>query len=149
MRVPPRTGKNKMIIDATNLIMGRMASFAVKNALLGENVEIINCENAVITGNKKTTIKNYLEKLGKGSRTKGPFNRRRPDMFVKRAIRGMLPYKKENGKKVLKRIKCYIGVPEKLRGKKTEEISKMDISKLEVMKYIKVKDLCNRLGAKR
>ncbi len=142
-------GENKMIIDATNLIMGRMASFAVKKALLGEDVEIINCENAVITGNKKATIKNYLERLERGSRTKGPFNRRRPDMFVKRAIRGMLSYKKENGKKALKRIKCYIGIPEKLKDKKTEKIAKMDISKLEVMKYAKVNDICNVLGMKK
>lgn len=135
-----------MIIDATNLILGRMASFAAQKALLGESIEIINCENAVITGNKKTTIKNYLGKLSIGSRTKGPFNYRRSDMFVKRTIRGMLPNKKENGKKALKRIRCYIGVPDKLKDKKAEKIKGMDISKLEVMKYIKVKDICNLLG---
>ena len=45
-----------MIIDATNIILGRLASFAAKHALLGETIEIINCENAVITGNKKRTL---------------------------------------------------------------------------------------------
>ena len=36
-------------IDATNLILGRLASYAAKKAQLGENVDIINCEAAVIT----------------------------------------------------------------------------------------------------
>ena len=35
-----------MIIDATDLIMGRLASFAAKQALRGEQVEIINVEKA-------------------------------------------------------------------------------------------------------
>jgi len=137
-----------MIIDATNLILGRLASYAAKSALLGENVNIINCEKAVVTGNKKRTLKDYKEKLHKGSKTRGPFTRRRPDRFVKRAIRGMLPYKKENGKKALKKIKCSIGVPDQFKDKKIEQLKKMDLSKLSVMKYITVKEICNTLGGK-
>ncbi len=135
-------------IDATNLILGRLASFAAKKALLGENVEIINCENAVVTGNKKTTLKDHKEKLHKGSSTRGPFTRRRPDRFVKRAIRGMIPYNKENGKKALKRIKCYIRTPEQLKDQKLEQIKKSDISKLTVVKYITVKEICKSIGDK-
>lgn len=135
-------------IDATNLILGRLASFAAKKAWLGEDVEIINCENAVITGNRDATLEKYKERLHKGSKSKGPFTYKRPDRFVKRAIRGMLPYKKENGEKALKRIKCYIGVPDNLKGKKTEQIKKMDISKLTVMKYTSVKDICEMMGGR-
>ena len=134
-------------IDATNLILGRLASYAAKKAQLGENVDIINCEAAVITGNKKTTLKDYKEKLQKGSRTRGPFTPKRADRFVKKAIRGMLPYKKENGKNALKRIKCYIGTPENLKGK-PEQLKKMALSKLTVMKYITVKEICKTLGGK-
>lgn len=136
------------IIDATNLILGRLASFAAKKALLGENIEIINCENAVITGSRKRTLKDYKAKLHRGSRTRGPFTRKRPDMFVKRTIRGMLPYKKENGKKALKRIKCYIGIPDNLKDKKPEQPKKMDLSKLSVVKYTTVKEICKMLGGK-
>ena len=135
-------------IDATNLILGRLASYAAKSVLLGENVEIINCENAVITGNKKRTLKDYKEKLHRGSSTRGPFMRKRTDRFVKRAIRGMLPYKKENGKKALKRIKCYIGVPENLKDRKPEQLKKMALSKLTVVKYTTVKEICKTLGGK-
>lgn len=137
-----------MIIDATNLILGRLASFAAKHALLGENVEIINCENAVITGNRSTTLNANLHKLERGSRTRGPFTNKMPDRFVKRAIRGMLPYKKEHGKKAFKRIKCYIGVPDHLKDKKPEQLKQMDISKLTVMKYTTIKEICKILGGK-
>ena len=137
-----------MLLDATNIILGRLASFAAKKALLGESVEIINCENAVITGNRKKTIDINKERLQRGSRTRGPFTHKKPNMFVKRAIRGMLPYKKENGKKAFKRIKCYIGVPARFEGKKPEKLEKMDLSKLTVVKYTTVKDICNVIGGK-
>ncbi len=42
-----------MIINADNLIIGRIASFAAKKALLGEKVVIVNSEEAVMTGKKK------------------------------------------------------------------------------------------------
>lgn len=137
-----------MIIDATNLILGRVASYAAKKALLGENIEIVNCENLVITGNKKRTLADYKEKLHRGSKAKGPFTYKRPDIFVKRAIKGMLPYNKEIGKKALKRIKCYIGVPTHLKDKKPEDLREMDLSKLTVMKYTTVKDICKMIGGK-
>ncbi len=138
----------KIILDATNIILGRLASIAAKKALLGEAVDIINCENAIITGNKKRTFDDYLYKLEMGSKSKGPFVYRRPDAFVKRAIRGMLQYKKENGRKAFDRIKCHIGVPDSLKGKNSEELKGMDISKLSVMKYTTVKEVCKKLGAK-
>ena len=45
-----------MIIDAKDMIVGRFATVAAKKALLGEKVDIINCESAIITGNKKNLI---------------------------------------------------------------------------------------------
>ena len=45
-----------MIIDANNLILGRMATFIAKQALLGEDIKIVNCEKAVITGDRKEIL---------------------------------------------------------------------------------------------
>jgi len=137
-----------IVIDATNLILGRLASFAAKQALLGETIEIINSGKAIVTGNKKRTLKDQLEKLERGSSTRGPFTHKRTDRFVKRTIRGMLPYNKENGKKAMKRIRCYVEVPDKLKGTKPEQLKKMDKSKLNVVKYITVKEICNVIGGK-
>ena len=88
-----------MIINAIDLILGRVATVAAKKALMGENVEIVNCEKAIMTGNKKDILERYKTKRAMGQVYHGPYILRRPDMFVKRAIRGMLPYKQDKGKK--------------------------------------------------
>ena len=137
-----------MILDATNQILGRLASFAAKHALLGEEISIINCENAAVSGNKSTTLDIYAHSLDRGSKAKGPFVYRRPDAIVKRTIKGMLPSSKDSGKKALKRIRCYIGVPDNFKGKQAEKLKGMDISKLSIMKYTTVKEICIRLGGK-
>jgi len=137
-----------MIIDATNLILGRLASFAAKKALLGENIHIINCENAVISGSEENILERYKRKRQRGIPAKGPFIPRKPDMFVRRVIRGMLPYKKEKGRKAFERIKCYIGIPENFKDKKSETIAEADVSKLPNLMYVKVKNICELLGAK-
>ena len=136
------------LIDAKNLILGRLASYAAQKAQLGEDIQIINCESAVVTGNKKRTLQDYREQLKRGSRTTGPFTPKRADRFVKKAIRGMLPYNKEAGKRAFKRIKCYIGTPEAVKDKKTESLKKASLSKLTVVKYITVKEICNAVGGK-
>ena len=108
------------IIDGTNAVMGRLASYVAKQALRGEEIAIVNCEKVIITGNIKDIGKRYEEKRSKiGSGQKGPKVSRKPELIVKRAIRGMLPnHRKGRGKQALKRIKCYIGMPKEFEGKK-------------------------------
>ena len=48
-----------MIIDATDLIVGRMGAFAAKKVLLGEKIDIVNCEKAAVSGSRE----NILAKL--------------------------------------------------------------------------------------
>lgn len=136
------------IINAKNLILGRMASEVAQRALLGEKIELINCEQAIITGNRKQIIGKYVKRIARGTPTTGPFIPRRPDMFVKRAIRGMLPYKRERGRQAFSRIRCHRGVPTSLAGKETATIEHADISKLPNLKYTTVKDICKTIGAK-
>lgn len=136
-----------MILDATNLILGRLASYAAKKALLGEKVDVVNCEKAVVSGRKKRTIKKYLHIQSRGTH-KGPFLPKKPNLFVRRAIRGMLPYKKGRGEDAFSRIKCYIGVPEELKDKKAETIKNAAVSKLPKLYYITVNEICKELGAK-
>ncbi|MFH2028779.1 MAG: 50S ribosomal protein L13, partial [Nanoarchaeota archaeon] len=105
-----------MIIDATNLILGRLGTYVAKQALLGEKIDIINCEKAVISGKKDFTLKKYLIIKDRGT-YKGPFLPRQPNLFVRRSIRGMLTYKQERGKKAYANIKCYRGMPEEFKDK--------------------------------
>ncbi len=136
-----------MIIDANNLILGRLSTVAAKKALLGEDIEIINCENTVITGNRQYIIEKFDREKPKGIK-KGPFVPKTSDRFVRRAIKRMLPFKKPRGREALKKIKCYIGIPETLKDKKAETIENANVSKIPTLKYMRVKELCAILGGK-
>jgi large subunit ribosomal protein L13 len=137
-----------MIIDATDLLVGRMASFAAKQALLGEKIDIINCEKAVISGNTHEILAKYKQKQQRGIPSKGPFIHRMPDAFVKRIIRNMLPYKQDKGDKALERITCFIGIPEKFKDEKPQTVEKASSSKLPNINYTSIFNVCKELGAK-
>lgn len=137
-----------MIIDASNLILGRLCAYAAKKSLLGEEVKIINCEKAVITGNRQDIIVRYKHRLERGQPKKGPYVQRNPDRFIRRAVRGMLPHKQEKGRKAFSRVKCFVSVPEELKNQKPEKIKGADVSKLPNLKYVSVGVLCKELGAK-
>jgi large subunit ribosomal protein L13 len=56
----------KIVIDATNATLGRLASYSAKQALLGKEIAIVNCDKAVIAGKRRSIIIEYQEKRGKG-----------------------------------------------------------------------------------
>ena len=140
--------QDKMIIDGTNLILGRLGSLAVKQVLLGEKIEIINCGKIVITGKRESIFEKERKKLARGIPSKGPFSYKTPDRFVRRALRGMLPYKKWKGKSAFDNIKCYEGVPEKLKNEKFETFEKANIKKAPTLNYIKIEDICREIGCR-
>lgn len=137
-----------MIIDATDLILGRLASYVAKKALVGEKIDVVNCENAVVTGNKQQILAKYKKKKDRGVPLHGPYFPRYPDRLVRRCIRGMLPWDRTIGREAFKRVMCYVSVPEKFKDKKIETIKEANIEKLPNLKYIKIKDVCRFLGAK-
>ncbi|MBU1204251.1 MAG: 50S ribosomal protein L13 [Nanoarchaeota archaeon] len=137
-----------MIINAEDMILGRLATYAAKEALRGKDIFIVNCEKAVISGSKKMVLGKYQEKVRRGAPLRGPYFPRMPDKIVRRTIRGMLSYKKERGRKALSKIKCYISVPEELKNKKMETIKQAHISKTQSLKYVSVGRISHLLGAK-
>ena len=132
------------IIDADGAILGRMCTNVAKRLLSGEEIAIVNSEKSIITG-KRTSIKNrYKQKRELGTYRKGPFFPRMPDRFVKRTVRGMVPYQTPHGRTAFKKLKCYIGIPKEFEGKKFEKIK--DAEKLPI-EYITVEELSKSLGA--
>ena len=132
-------------IDVTDLILGRFSTVVAKRALMGEKIDLVNCGKAIITGDKVTVYKKYKEQDKRGTPLKGPYLPKMPDRFVRRAIRGMLPYKQEKGKLAFERIMCYLGVPEELKAEKLETIEIANITKSKPFKYITVEELCKLL----
>lgn len=130
----------KIVIDATNGTLGRLASFAAKQALLGKEVAIVNCNDAIVIGRKLMIVNEYrkIRALG-GSSMHGPFFPKSPERVVKRTIRGMLSHRQGRGLDAFKRIKCYNETPKELekekkitskRNKITNTIKLSELSKL-------------------
>ncbi|NQV08947.1 50S ribosomal protein L13 [Candidatus Woesearchaeota archaeon] len=135
-----------MIIDANNMVLGRLASFVAKKALLGENIQVVNCEKAVITGDKKGILKKYQKRSEVGRPKKGPFQPKAPNLFVRKVIRGMLPYKKNRGREAYKKIMCHFSVPENLKDGTPTKVDGADVLKMSNIKYLKVERICKFLG---
>jgi large subunit ribosomal protein L13 len=138
----------EIYINANNLVLGRLASYAAKKALLGNDIKILNSENAVITGSRKYILEKYKQRRERGNPSNGPFFPRMPDRFVRRTIRGMLPYKRPKGRDAFKRVMCYAGVPEEFKEKKMITLPGADVSKTKSLRYIQVKDVCRNIGGK-
>lgn len=126
------------ILDGKNAILGRLASYAAKEALKGEEIKIINCEQVLITGNKHSIEEEFQKKRERvGTRQIGPKVSRMSEKIVKRAIRGMLPDHREGrGREAFKRIICYTGVPAEFKDSK-----KISFENSDKLKYIQVKDI--------
>jgi large subunit ribosomal protein L13 len=136
------------VIDASNLILGRLAAYVAKGALQGETFKIINCERTVITGPKKSVFANYKQKRELGGPMKGPFFPKRAEAIVRRTVRGMIPYKQTKGKIAFKNVQCFIGVPEDLQNMKIETLEFADITKSNARSYTRLGDLSIYLGGK-
>jgi large subunit ribosomal protein L13 len=139
----------KTVIDATDLILGRMANQIAKKALEGETIAIINAEKAIITGKKTDVLGKQQLRQEIGHPTRGPIFPREPDFMVKRSIRGMLPWKRARGKEAYARIKCYVGVPAEFKDHKAISIKEAHISRSNAPEYSVVGDICKLIGAKK
>jgi large subunit ribosomal protein L13 len=126
------------IIDGKGAILGRLASYAAKEVLKGEEIVILNCEQVIITGNRKNIEKNFQEKRSRvGSSQKGPKHSKSSEKIVKRTIRGMLPeHRFGRGKDIFKKIKCYVGVPKEFQDSKA-----IKAGKEKPNKFIAIKDI--------
>jgi len=140
---------NETIIDASGHVVGRLASQVAKRLLNGEKIVIVNAEKAVIIGSRKSIIDKYMKKFEwrtyYNPEKRGPKIPRRPDTILKRSIRGMLPYKKTRGREALKRLKVYIGIPEKYSKFSfiTLDVAKKDLEKYD---YITLGELSKAIG---
>lgn len=135
-----------MIIDATDLILGRMAAIAAKKALLGETINIVNCERAVISGRRLTVLAHYKAKVAQSSIRRGPFFPRPPDRLVRRTVRGMLDYKTPRGMAAFKRVMCYRGVPEAFGKEKFDTLPQANAKARGLVNYVTVHEISKLLG---
>jgi len=132
----------RLVIDGEGQIMGRLASYAAKQALLGNEIAVLNSEKVIVTGTKEDIVEKFqlTRKIG-GDRFQGPYPSRDTEKLMKRAIRRMLPdYRVGRGREAWKRIKCYNGSPEEFKNDKVITLEKKEI-KCEYMTLSELKKL--------
>jgi large subunit ribosomal protein L13 len=119
------------VVNAEGLIVGRMCSKVAKRLLNGEEVIILNAEKAVFSGKKKSKILEAHIFLEVGAPMRGPFHYRRPDRFLRKTVRGMVPFKQPKGKNAYKRLKVFMGVPLELKNQQMITFEEASSAKLK------------------
>lgn len=115
--------RNWYIVDGTNQTVGRMCA-KIASVLRGKNkayftphvdcgdyIIVTNCDKIRFTGNKleeKMYINFSGYPGGKKEEAAGDLLRRRPDVIIERAVKGMLP-KNRLGRKMYKKLFVYAG----------------------------------------
>jgi large subunit ribosomal protein L13 len=115
--------RNWYVVDGTNQTVGRMCA-RIASVLRGKNkayytphvdcgdyVIVTNCDKIRFTG-KKLDDKIYINFSGypggKKEEAAGDLLKRRPDVIIERAVKGMLP-KNKLGRKMYKKLFVYAG----------------------------------------
>lgn len=140
--------KDPLVIDAKNQVLGRLASFAAKRAISGETVIVLNAEKAVISGRRHNIVEEAKRRLRTrtlGTQIHAPVHQRRPDLYLRRVVRGMLPWKKAKGRAAFHRVIVFVGVPEEYSKKTAIRVPGADASKL-LSPYVTLEDLAKEIG---
>ena len=132
-----------MKVDAENRIVGRLGSTVARKVKEGEEIDIVNAEKAVISGDRQDVIEDYRQKYERGSRDFGPYYPKRPDKILKRIITRMLPDSKEED--LDSKVKTYLADP--MNGE-AEELGVKKGEELRNRNYVKLEDISKSLGWK-
>jgi large subunit ribosomal protein L13Ae len=103
-----------IVVDGRGHLMGRLASVLAKEALNGQKIVVVRCEEVTISGRRsrnRANFQSYLQKRTNTNPKHGPNHFRAPSKIILKAVRGMLPRKTKRGEAALERIKFYEGVP--------------------------------------
>ncbi len=140
------------VFNGEGVLLGRLCSQVAKAALLGEEVKVINCDKVVVSGKKQVVFsEEKVKRARRGYPLKSQKRIRLSHRYVRRVIRGMLPWKTTRGREAFARVLCYTGVPEELGNVQAQAIDlgkKMSFGKLPNAKYVTVQELIKHVGGK-
>jgi len=131
-----------VVVDARDCILGRVASQVAERALDGERVAVVNAERAVITGSYDDVVGTFQERRRVGS-DRGPAYPKRPDGIFKRSIRGMVPHKRERGRRALENVRVYVGDPYD----DAEVLPDTSLDRLSNITFVSLGEVSEALGA--
>ncbi|KAF6246463.1 MAG: 50S ribosomal protein L13 [Nitrosopumilus sp.] len=138
-----------IVVDATNHIAGRLASYVAKLLIQGNRVSVVNCEKIMMSGTRVNQIKEYREFLEINSIINykhGPVHYRRPDTVIAKMIRQMLPFdRKPSGKESYQRLRTYIGSPKQIKSLEKIQFEKAKIKRTPA-NYTTLGEICRVIG---
>ncbi len=129
--------RNWYVVDGTNQTVGRMCAkiaailrgknkaYYTPHVDCGDYIIVINCEKVVLSGNKMED-KEYLTFSGfpGGQKAEVAKNllKRRPEVVVERAVKGMLP-KNRLGRQMYKKLFVYVGAEHPHGAQKPQDLN--------------------------
>ena len=128
--------RNWYVVDGTNQTIGRMCAriaailrgknkaYYTPHVDTGDYIIVINCEKVVFTGNKQEqkiydTYSGYPG--GRKEETAESLMKRRPEVVIERAVKGMLP-KNRLGRQMYKKLFVYAGAEHPHKAQQPKEL---------------------------
>lgn len=138
-----------LFVDASNHVLGRLASIIAKKLLEGYVVYVFNCEKTVVRGDRRMIIDSYRLLLNVKTHynpdKSGLRRPRTPHMLFKRTVRGMLPMDKTKGRVAYRRLKVYVGLPKEFAGKQLVSFPDALI-RGETRRFVYLEEIARELG---
>ncbi len=132
------------IVNAEGKVLGRLASQVARYAKDGEEVRVVNSEEAVISGDEAEVKADYKQKYERGRRDRGPYFPKRGDKILKRTIKNMLPGGPD-GREVRSKVRTYLGVPDQMEDD-VEEVDVKSGDELKHRNYVKLGEVSDHIG---
>lgn len=136
-----------LTIDAKDAIVGRLGAYVAKKVAENESVVIVNAEKAVFSGKAEYVAGIYaarrqmMDKANPEHSAKWP---RRPDLLLKRIIRGMLPKRNARKKAAMGNLRIYMGMPSNVKDAKPFANTAAQLARA----HVSLEEVCERLGWK-
>ncbi len=138
-----------MIVDASGIVAGRMASRIAKLLINGETVIVVNTEKALMVGNKESILEKFRTRVDgavKSNPHYGPKYSRIPSQMFKRMVKGMLPKKSRTNERLLKQLKVYNSFPKQMEKEKVTHFDGVKYN--EKQNHMTLENIAKLLGGK-
>jgi large subunit ribosomal protein L13 len=109
------TIQSTIVVDAKLMLVGRLSSNVAKLLINKNKVIVVNADEALFSGNKKSIVNKFMKKLEIGSITHprhNPKHYKTSHGILKRVIRGMIPRDKPSGITAIKNLRVYSDKPD-------------------------------------
>lgn len=141
-----------IVVDASGQVAGRICARVAKMLLAGEEVAIVNSEQAVLSGRQQWLVEDMVSRrsqINKRDPNEGPKYPRVPHLYLRRMVRGMMPKKSQRGRDAMKLLRCHIGVPEGIEvGKAIAKFEKANKPSGTMRKATTIGKICAAFGWK-